>query len=120
MPDVTGLLLQWRGGDAEAFDALIPLIQKELHAIARRCMAGERGGHTLQPTALVNEAYVRLLDVRRVNWQNRAHFLAMAARVMRRVLVDSARSRRANKRGGEAVRVTFDEALLVAAGDQPE
>ena len=120
MADVTGLLLQWRGGDAEALDALIPLVQRELHDVARRCMAGERGGHTLQPTALVNEAYVRLVDVRRVNWQNRAHFLAMAARVMRRVLVDAARSRRANKRGGDAVRVTFDEAVPVAADDQPE
>jgi len=88
--------------------------------VARRCMAGERGGHTLQPTALVNEAYLRLVDVRRVNWQNRAHFLAMAARVMRRVLVDAARSRRANKRGGDAVRVTFDEGLAVPAGDGPD
>jgi RNA polymerase sigma factor (TIGR02999 family) len=120
MADVTGLLLLWRGGDAEALDALIPLVQRELHDVARRCMAGERGGHTLQPTALVNEAYVRLVDVRRGNWQNRAHFLAMAARVMRRVLVDAARSRRANKRGGDAVHVTFDEAVPVATDDQPE
>jgi RNA polymerase sigma factor (TIGR02999 family) len=120
MADVTGLLLQWRGGDAKALDDLLPSVQRELHDIARRCMAGERVGHTLQPTALVNEAYLRLVDVRRVNWQNRAHFLAMAARVMRRVLVDAARSRRANKRGGEAVRVTFDEALTVTADDQPE
>src|SRR5262245_6409080 len=110
MADVTGLLLQWRGGDTEAFGALFHLVERELHDIARRCMAGERVGHTLQPTALVNEAYVRLIDVRRMNWQNRAHFFAMAARVMRRVLVDAARARRANKRGGEAVRVTFDEA----------
>jgi RNA polymerase sigma-70 factor (ECF subfamily) len=111
--------LLWRQGDAEALDALVPLVQRELHDIARRCMAGERVGHTLQPTALVNEAYVRLVDVRRVNWQNRAHFLAMAARVMRRVLVDSARSRRAKKRGGEVLRVTFDEGLPVA-DDQPD
>jgi RNA polymerase sigma factor (TIGR02999 family) len=118
--DVTALLLRWRGGDAEALDALLPQVQRELHDMARRCMAGERVGHTLQPTALVNEAYVRLVDVRRVNWQNRAHFLAMAARVMRRVLVDAARSRRAHKRGGEAVRVTFDEALPTKTDDQPE
>src|SRR5262249_11856448 len=118
--DATGLLLLWRQGDAQALDALVPLVQRELHDIAGRCMAGGRVGHTLQPTALVNEAYVRLVDVRRVNWQNRAHFLAMAARVMRRVLVDGARSRRANKRGGPAVRVTFDEALPVAAADQPD
>jgi RNA polymerase sigma factor (TIGR02999 family) len=89
--DVTGLLLRWRQGNADALDALVPLVQQELHQMARRCMAGERAGRTLQPTALVNEAYVRLLDVQRVNWQNRAHFLAMAARVMRRVLVDAAR-----------------------------
>jgi RNA polymerase sigma factor (TIGR02999 family) len=117
--DVTALLAQWRGGDAEALDALLPLVERELHDMARRYMAGERVGHTLQPTALVNEAYVRLVDIRRVNWQNRAHFLAMAARVMRRVLVDAARARRANKRGGAAVRVTFDAGLPVA-DDQPE
>jgi len=118
--DFTRLLLQWRGGDADALNALLPLVERELHDIARRCMAGERSGRTLQPTALVNEAYIRLVDMRRVDWRNRAHFLAMAARVMRRVLVDAARSRRANKRGGEAVRVTFVEALPVATGDQPE
>jgi RNA polymerase sigma-70 factor (ECF subfamily) len=120
MADVTGLLLQWRGGDAEALNSLFPVLERELHDMARRCMAGERVGHALQPTALVNEAYVRLVDVRRVNWQNRAHFLAMAARVMRRVLVDVARARGANKRGGEAVRVTFDEALPVAMDDQAD
>jgi RNA polymerase sigma factor (TIGR02999 family) len=112
--------MQWRGGDADAFNALLPLVERELHHIARRCLAGERSGQTLQPTALVNEAYIRLVDMQRVDWRNRAHFLAMAARVMRRVLVDAARSRRANKRGGQAVRVTFVEALPVAADDQPE
>jgi RNA polymerase sigma factor (TIGR02999 family) len=79
-------------------------------------MRGERAGHTLQATALVNEAYMRLIDVRRVNWQNRAHFLAMAARVMRRILVEAARAKGYHKRGGRAVRVTFDESLPVAAG----
>jgi RNA polymerase sigma factor (TIGR02999 family) len=80
-------------------------------------MAGERIGHSLQATALVNEAYVRLLDVQHVSWQNRAHFLAMAARLMRRILVDAARSKRNQKRGGEAIRVTFDEGLALANED---
>jgi RNA polymerase sigma factor (TIGR02999 family) len=80
-------------------------------------MAGERVGHSLQATALVNEAYVRLLDVQHVSWQNRAHFLAMAARLMRRILVDAARSKRNQKRGGEAIRVTFDEGLALANED---
>lgn len=109
---VTDLLLAWRGGDEEALGRLTPLVYDELHRIARRCMAGERPGQTLQATALVNEAYQRLVDVRRVNWQNRAHFLAMAARLMRRVLVDAARAKHAEKRGGDLARVTFDEALF--------
>jgi RNA polymerase sigma factor (TIGR02999 family) len=92
---------------------LIPLVEGELHRIARRCMAGERAGHSLQATALVNEAYLRLVDVQQVKWQDRAHFLAMSARVMRRVLVDWARSKQYQKRGGGALRVTFDEALQV-------
>lgn len=98
-------------------DRLIPLVERKLHQIARRCMAGERPGHSLQATALVNEAYVRLVDVRRVNWQDRTHFLAVAARLMRRILVDHARARRYQKRGGGAAKVTFDEALVVA--DEP-
>jgi RNA polymerase sigma factor (TIGR02999 family) len=83
-------------------------------------MAGERIGHSLQATALVNEAYVRLLDVQHVSWQNRAHFLAMAARLMRRILVDAARSKRNQKRGGEGIRVTFDEGLALANEDGPD
>jgi RNA polymerase sigma-70 factor (ECF subfamily) len=106
------LLLAWRAGDAAALNRLMPLVEEEVHRIARRCMAGERGGHTLQATALVNEAFIRLADVQRLNWQNRAHFLAMVARLMRRVLVDAARSKQADKRGGDMVRVTFDEALF--------
>jgi RNA polymerase sigma-70 factor (ECF subfamily) len=106
---MTGLLLAWGKGDEGAFDRLLPLVQEELHRIARRCMAGERAGHTLQATALVNEAYLRLIDVQRVRWQDRAHFLAMAARLMRRVLVDAARSKGYQKRGGGAIRVTFNE-----------
>jgi len=120
LPDVTGLLLAWRGGDEEALSRLIPAIERELHRIARRCMAGERVGHSLQATALVNEAYVRLIDVRQMDWQNRAHFLAMAARVMRRILVDSARAKRYQKRGGGDVRITFDEGLAVAGDASPD
>jgi RNA polymerase sigma factor (TIGR02999 family) len=115
--EVTGLLLAWGRGDEAAFKQLIPLVHGELQRIARRCMAGERIGHSLQATALVNEAYLRLIDVQHVGWQNRAHFLAMAARLMRRILVDLARSKRYRKRGGGAVKVTFDEALVVA--DEP-
>jgi len=112
---VTGLLLAWRDGDDDALGQLMPGLEGELRRLARRYMARERTGHTLQATALVNEAYLRLIDVKRVTWQNRAHFLAMAARVMRRVLVEAARTKRYQKRGGQAVRVTFDEGLPVAA-----
>jgi RNA polymerase sigma-70 factor (ECF subfamily) len=110
---VTGLLLKWGQGDEAALDRLIPLVYQELHQIARRCMAGERAGHSLQATTLVNEAYLRLIDAQKVAWHDRAHFLAVAARVMRRILVDHARAGRARKRGGLASRVTFDEALVV-------
>lgn len=95
----------------------MPLVQDELRRIARRCLAGERREHSLQTTALVNEAYLRLVDVQRVRWQDRAHFLAMSARLMRRILVDMARARRAQKRGAAAVRVTFDEFAI--AVDEP-
>ena len=111
----TSLLLAWRAGDPAAFDELVPLVQHELHTIAERLMARERPGHTLQPTALLNEAFIRLLDVDQVKWESRAHFLAMAARVMRRVLVDAARSRRAGKRGAGAAPVLVDDAVLGAA-----
>src|SRR5262249_43932279 len=96
-----------------ALARLIPLVHRELHQIARHCMAGERAGHSLQATALVNEAYLRLVDAKDVAWQDRAHFLAVSARVMRRILVDHARARHYKKRGGDAVRVTFDEGLAV-------
>jgi RNA polymerase sigma-70 factor, ECF subfamily len=102
----------WREGDEAALDELVPLVHAELHRIAQRCISRERVGQTLQATALVNEVYLRLVDVRRVNWQNRAHFLAMSARLMRRILVDAARSKRYQKRGGGAIKVTLDEALL--------
>jgi RNA polymerase sigma factor (TIGR02999 family) len=110
---VTGLLLKWGQGDEDALERLIPLVHRELHQIARRCMAGERAGHSLQATVLVNEAYLRLVNAKGVAWHDRAHFLAVAARVMRRILVDHARGRRARKRGGPATRVTFTEALVV-------
>src|SRR5919109_5487712 len=90
---VTGLLLAWGRGEPTALEQLIPLVERELHRIARRCMAGERAGHSLQATALVNEAYVRLVEGKVVDWQDRAHFLAVAATVMRRILVDHARAR---------------------------
>jgi len=115
---VTALLRAWGQGDKAALHDLIPLVERELNRIARRCLFGERAHISVSATALVNEAFLRLVDLKRVDWQDRAHFLAMAARLMRRVLVDLARARRAEKRGGEAIRVTFDEALL--AGDSRE
>ena len=111
MDDITALLVAWGRGDEAALQQLIPLVHRELHQIARRCLKGERPGHTLQPTALVNEAYLRLVDVRRMSWQDRTHFFAMSARLMRRVLVDFARSRQYQKRGGGVMKVSLDEAL---------
>ena len=112
--NITALLQAWRQGDQTAFDTLVPLVHDELRQVARRHMSHEAPGHTLQPTALVNEAYLRLIEARGVNWRNRAHFLAIAARVMRQILVDFARSRRYQKRGGGAVRVTLVEDLIVS------
>ncbi len=106
---MTALLLAWRGGDEEALGRIVPAVEEELRKIARRCLRSERPGHSLQATALVNEAYVRLVDARRVNWQNRTHFLAMSARLMRRVLVDYARTKGAEKRGGEMVKVSLTQ-----------
>jgi RNA polymerase sigma factor (TIGR02999 family) len=112
--EVSRLLLNWSEGDRAAFDKLVPLVYDELRRLARHFMRREREGHTLQTTALVNEAYVRLIDQRSVRWQNRAHFFAIAAQSMRRILVDHARSRRYAKRGGEARQVSFDEAAIVS------
>jgi RNA polymerase sigma factor (TIGR02999 family) len=111
--EVTGLLLAWRAGDAAALERLIPLVHAELRRIAKNFMRKERAGHTLQTSALVNEAYLRLLDARQVAWQNRAHFFAISASLMRRILVDFARERRARKRGGSAQQVALDDAMLV-------
>jgi RNA polymerase sigma factor (TIGR02999 family) len=116
---VTKLLVGWAGGDDAALDRLTPLVHQELRRIARRHMAHERAGHVLQPTALVNEAYLRLVDVRRVRWNDRAHFFAMAARLMRRILVDDARARAYQKRGGGRQHVTLDDQLLGTA-DRPQ
>jgi len=116
--DVTALLIDWRGGDAGAVEKLMPLVHGELRRIAKRHMAGERPDHVLQATALVNEVYLRLIDVRRVQWQDRVHFFAVAARLMRRVLVDFARAQKNQKRGGALHRVTLDRDLPVV-GETP-
>ena len=107
---ITALLRAWGAGNDDALARLIPEVERELHRIAERYMQGERRDHTLQATALVNEAYLRLVNTRRVQWRDRAHFLAMSARVMRRVLVDHARADGYQKRGGDAIRVTVTEA----------
>jgi RNA polymerase sigma-70 factor, ECF subfamily len=109
-PNVTQLLVAWGKGDQHAFDALMPEVRKELHRLAAHYMAEEPPGHDLQPTALINEAYLRLVDWKNIQWADRAHFFGMAANMMRRVLVDYARSRDRLKRGGEAIQVSFAEA----------
>jgi RNA polymerase sigma factor (TIGR02999 family) len=109
---VTRLLKAWSQGGEAALNRLLPIVHQELRRLARRHMLGERVGHTLQTTALVNEAYLRLVNAREVNWQNRAHFLALSAQLMRRILVDSARARRGQKRGGGNPKVTLDEGLV--------
>lgn len=112
--DVTALLMAWRDGDEAALRQLTPLVYDELHRLAERCMRAEQAGHTLQTTALVNEAYIRLVDSSRVRWQNRGHFFAIAAQLMRRILVDFARRRRYQKRGGNCLHITLAEGLDVA------
>jgi RNA polymerase sigma-70 factor, ECF subfamily len=107
--DITDLLLAWSQGDQDALQKLTPLVYGELHRLAHRYMAGERTGHTLQSTALVNEAYLRLVQSSRVQWQNRAHFFAVSAQLMRRILVDFARSRQYVKRGGKACVLSLDD-----------
>ena len=108
--EVTALLERWSAGDRAALDELMPIVWGELRRIARRRLARERAGHTLQTTALVNEAYLRLVDQDRVRWQNRAHFFGVAARMMRRILVDHARARAASKRGSGVVAVPLEQA----------
>jgi RNA polymerase sigma factor (TIGR02999 family) len=116
--EVTGLLQAWSAGNEEALQKLTPLVYRELHRAARHYMAGERTGHTLQATALINEVYLRLIDARRMDWQNRAHFFGVCAQLMRRILTDFARSRRYQKRGGGVAAMPLDEALVVGA--QPD
>jgi RNA polymerase sigma factor (TIGR02999 family) len=118
--EVTKLLLAWGDGDEQALDRLLPLVHRELHDLARRYMAGERPGHTLQASALVNEAYLKLVDNRRVQWQNRAHFFGISAQLMRRILVDCARRRHYLKRGGGAQQVTLDEEFIVSPSESKD
>ena len=112
--EVTGLLIAWGAGDESAFERLVPMVHEELRRLAHREMGRERAGHTLQTTALVNEAYIRLIDVSQVKWQDRAHFFAMSARLMRRILVDHARARQSQKRGGATRKISFEESLVVS------
>lgn len=108
--DITGLLVAWSDGDAAALEQLIPLVDRELQQLAHHYMSSEPAGHPLQTTAVVNEAFVRLIDGGRVRWQSRAHFFAVSARLMRRILVDVARARKKLKRGGDAVWISLDDA----------
>jgi RNA polymerase sigma-70 factor (ECF subfamily) len=117
---VTQLLVAWSDGDQAALDQLVPLVHEELRRLARSYMRGERSGHTLQTTALVNEAYLRLIDQKHVRWQNRAHFLAIAAQLMRRILVDYARRRQYQKRGAGAMQVSLAEAEALADERSPD
>jgi RNA polymerase sigma factor (TIGR02999 family) len=117
---LTRLLLAWTDGDAAALEEFSRAVHVELQRLARRYMRGERPGHTLQTTALVNEAYLRLIDWKNVQWKNRAHFFAVAGQMMRRILVDHARSRQNQKRGGSWCRVSFEQAALVFDGQFPD
>lgn len=112
--EVTQLLVDWSGGDQAALEKLMPLVYEELHRLAHRYMGRERLGHTLQTSGLVNEAYLRLIDQSQVHWQNRAHFYGIAAQMMRRILVDYARSRHYAKRGGNNHQVSLNEALIAS------
>jgi RNA polymerase sigma factor (TIGR02999 family) len=118
--EITELLRAWRGGDEQALEKLTPRVYSELHQAARRCMRKEREGHSLQATALINELYLRLSDLKQVDWQNRAHFFAICARQMRRILTDEARLRQTEKRGGGAPVVSLDEAPEVASSSHAD
>lgn len=117
--ELTALLLAWNDGDQSALEKLTPFVYRELHSLAKRYMAGERGNHTLQATAVVNEAFLRLIDWNNVRWQNRAHFIGVAANLMRRVLVDYARTRAYAKRNG-GIQITLDEGLVASKGETVE
>ena len=116
--EITQLLAEWSDGNQSALDELYPLVYDELHRLARRYMSRERQGHTLQTTALINEAYVRLVDQKNVHWANRSHFFAISAQIMRRILIDHARRHQYAKRGGGARQVSLDEAATVVMPDQ--
>ena len=118
--EVSSLIRAWRGGDGAALDKLMPLVHDELHRLAHHYMRRERAGHILQTTALVNEAYLRLIDAKEVEWQDRAHFFAISANLMRRILVDFARSSGYQKRGGSVKWVSLDEGLVVAHEPDPD
>ncbi len=117
--EITGLLRAWTGGDREALERILVLVYPELRRIAQRCLSNERNGHTLEATALVNEAYLRLVDVQKIELRDRAHFFAIGAKLMRRILIDYARARGYAKRGGGAQRVDMDEALVVSTQADP-
>jgi RNA polymerase sigma-70 factor (ECF subfamily) len=118
--EVTQLLKAWTAGDHQALEKLTPLVYRQLHQVAQRCMAGERSDHTLQTTALVNETYLRLVDCGKVNWQDRVHFFAISAQLMRRILVDFARSRGYQKRGAGVAHISLDEAPSVCKEADPD
>ena len=118
--EITGMLVAWNNGDESALERLTPVVHAELHRLAKRYMAGEREGHILQTTALVNEAFMRLIDWKNVEWQNRAHFFGVAAQMMRRILVDFARSRNREKRGGDEIRVSLSEAANLGTERSPD
>jgi RNA polymerase sigma-70 factor (ECF subfamily) len=115
--NVTGLLVDWSNGDQTAYERLVPMVYAELHRLAHHYMGRERAGHTLQTTALVNEAYVRLVDQKKMRWQNRSQFFGICAELMRRILVDYARQQHYQKRGGGAQRVTLDETTHIVEGE---
>lgn len=118
--EVSQLLLDWSNGDQAALDKVMPVVYQELHRMAHHYMRKERAGQTLQTTALVNEAYLRLADYKKMRWQSRTHFFAVAAQVMRRILVEKARSKKFAKRGGGAQQISLDETALVSAGRSAE
>jgi len=113
--EITGLLVDWSNGDRAALDRLLPLVERELHRLAHSYMRKEDPDHTLQTSALVNEAYLRLVDQKNTHWQNRAHFFGIAARIMRRILSNYARDQNRAKRGGKAIQISFSKALLLSA-----
>src|SRR2546430_16882863 len=119
-PDITALLVDWSKGDKTALDKLLPLVERELHRLAHSYMRRENPDHTLQTTALINETYLRLVDQRKVEWQNRAHFFGIAARIMRRILLNYARDQNRQKRGGRTIHVSLSRADVMPAEKDQE